>query len=238
MYRVLIIEDDPSIQKMLRSFFLAHGAEVLTAEDGRLGLTMINSVNPDVVILDVVLPYIDGFSIVDKLRKDANEVPVILLTEKNTVEEKVEGLGLGADDYVTKPFSTKELLARVKCQLRRRGKSTFEKTTPPVMAGSITIYPKTREVSCNSNKEELLPLTKTEFDLLYYLAQRQTQVCSHGELLQDVMGYNTDIKTKSLVIHIANIRRKLSDNNIDDVQIKAVTGVGYRLIAPTGNSVE
>ncbi len=234
MYRVLIVEDDPSIQKMLRAFFLAHGAEVLTAEDGRQGLKMISSVHPDVVILDVVLPYIDGFSIVDKLRKSSNDVPVILLTEKNTVEEKVKGLGLGADDYVTKPFSTKELLARVKCQLRRRGNTALNQVASPVIAGAITIFPNTREVHCNGNDAALIPLTKTEFDLLFYLAQRQTQVCTHGELLQDVMGYSTDVKTKSLVIHIANIRRKLSDHCVSDVEIRAITGVGYRLIASAG----
>ena len=232
MYRVLIVEDDLSIQKMLRAFFLAHGAEVLTAEDGRAGLQMISSSQPDIVILDVVLPYLDGFSIVEQLRKSSNDVPVILLTEKHTVEEKIEGLELGADDYVTKPFSTKELLARVKCQLRRSEKRGTEHATPPIVAGSVTISPKIREVHCNGNNSDLIPLTKTEFDLLYYLAKKRKEVCTHAELLQNVMGYSSDIKTKSLVIHIANIRRKLNDSGVDDVQIKAVTGVGYRLIAP------
>lgn len=232
MYRVLIIEDDPSIQRMLRAFFLAHGSEVLTAEDGRKGLEMINTVEPDIVILDVVLPYLDGFSIVDKLRKSSNDVPVILLTEKHTVEDKVQGLGLGADDYVTKPFSTKELLARVKCQLRRRERGRSGQSTSPVVAGSLAIFPKIREVHCTGNDSDIIPLTKTEFDLLYYLTRRRERVCSHAELLQNVMGYSTDIKTKSLVIHIANIRRKLKGFEVHDVQIKAVTGVGYRLIAP------
>lgn len=227
-YKLLIIEDDLSILKMLRSFFIANGAEVLTAEDGQSGLELIQSSRPDVVILDVVLPYIDGFSIVEKIRSEANHVPIILLTEKSGIEEKVEGLELGADDYVTKPFSTKELLARVKTQLRHLKNSGQDRSLDPVSVGSLTISPLSREVLFA--EKHRIPFTKTEFDLLYFLANKKQQVASHGDLLEHVLDYKADSETKTLVMHVANIRRKLNDAGVSDIRIKAITGIGYMLV--------
>jgi len=226
--KILIIEDNLSILKMLRSFFVANGAEVITAEDGRSGLEMIRSSQPDVVILDVVLPFIDGLSIVGRLRCESNHVPIILLTEKNRIDDKVEGLELGADDYMTKPFSTKELLARVNCQLRRTTDEDQDHSLDPITVGSITISPRTREVHFAGN--QLIALTKTEFDLLHFLMNRKQQVATQSDLLENVLGYKADSETKSLVMHIGNLRRKLQNGGASDVQIKAVTGVGYMLI--------
>ncbi len=227
-YRLLIIEDDQAIMRMLRSFFVANDFEVFTAEDGRTGLDHIYSLLPDIIILDVVLPYINGFAIVKKLRRESNHVPVILLTERSGVDEKVEGFDRGADDYLTKPFSTKELLARVNRLLRRLNSDTRSHVLDPISVGPLVISPRTREVLLS--EDQAIPLTKTEFDLLYFLAKRKKQIATHGDLLENVLGYKADSETKALVMHIANIRRKLNDNDASDVQIKAITGVGYMLV--------
>ena len=226
--KLLIVEDDTSIRQMLRSFFVHNGADVSTAKDGRSGIEMIRTMSFDVVILDVRLPFMDGLSITKKLREESNHTPIILLTEKNRIDDKVEGLEIGADDYVTKPFSTKELLARVNSLLRRIQSDDQNLFFDDVSIGSITISPLTREVHHEQN--ETIPLTKTEFDLLHFLGKRKQQVVHHGDLLKDVLGYRADSETKSLVMHIANIRRKLKIAGVADIQIKAVTGVGYMLV--------
>ncbi len=227
LYRLLIIEDDQAVLKMLRSFFVSNGFEVFTAEDGRTGLDYISSLLPDLIILDVILPYINGFSIVKKLRRESNNVPVILLTERSGIDEKVEGLDRGADDYLTKPFSSKELLARVNRLLKRVNSDISGNSLEPISVGSIKISPRTREVF---SQDQTVPLTKTEFDLFHFLAKRKKQIATHGDLLENVLGYKADSETKALVMHIANIRRKLVNNGAKDVQIKAITGVGYMLV--------
>jgi DNA-binding response OmpR family regulator len=224
---LLLFEDDPSIRGMLIAFFSAQGAKVVAVEDGRDAMARIEAAQPDLLLLDVIMPYRDGLSILQELRLRNSELPVIMLTEKSGEDDKVTGLEYGADDYMTKPFSPKELLARIRVQLRRnRPPSSLSDSS--LLLGPIRIDPASREVGLPDGS--LLPLTKTEFDLVLYLAARPTIVVAHGELLKEVLGYDPETETKSLVMHIANIRRKLEAACPLALTIKAVAGVGYKLI--------
>ena len=227
-YTLLLFEDDPFIRDMLVVFFTAQGLTVRTAADGRNALARIRADQPDLILLDVVLPFQDGFTILDELRRAGDKTPVILLTEKSGVDDKVTGLDHGADDYLTKPFSPAELLARIRVQLRRTT-ANQEPAPQPLTVGPVTIDPAAREALLADRSR--LPLTKTEFDLLYYLAAKGRAVASHAELLKEVLGYEPETETKSLVMHIANIRRKLDKACPHALTIRAVAGVGYKLIA-------
>lgn len=226
-FKVLLIEDDSSIQMALSAYLVENGAEVLVRSDGRGLLETVSSFQPDILLLNVVLPYINGIVLLQHLRKAGVEIPVIMITEKKDVEEQVIGLELGADDYMTKPFNSRELLARITSQLRRH-----RMKTQVLNVGSLKIDPTAREVKCASN--EVLQLTKTEFDLFFQLARRCPHVVSHAELFTEVLGYKPDVETKALVMHVANVRRKLNSLDRDGmVQIQSVTGVGYKLIEQT-----
>lgn len=222
--KLLICEDDVSILDMLTDYFTDLGATIISTSDGGEALELIKSSSPDIVLLDVVLPNKDGISIVRQLRETSMQVPVILMTEKSSIDDRVLGLDSGADDYLCKPFSPKELLSRVKAQLRRLPVSSD--TNPQALEfKSFSINPLTREVT-NNNK--LVALTKTEFDLLYYLAGKHPEVLTHGELFSNVLGYNPGVETKALTMHIMNLRKKFRKYAIKDVEITAVPGVGYK----------
>ncbi|RUM42204.1 MAG: hypothetical protein DSY80_07575 [Desulfocapsa sp.] len=227
-FKLLIVEDDPGIATMLNTFFTSRDVSTQVAPDGRQALELVTSFEPDIIILDIVLPYVDGLSVLDTLQKQAIRIPVILLTDKRSVEEKLAGFEHGADDYVTKPFSPKELWMRVQAILRR-SKPSSENTQGTVTVGNLSIDPLMREVLFRGKIP--LAFTKTEFDLLYYLAQRQSQAVAHASLLSEVMGYSSTSQTKALVIHVANIRKKFKANNIHDVELAAVPGIGYKLLS-------
>ena len=223
-FKVLLVEDDSSIQVMLTTYLTTNGGEIFVLSDGQNIVPVISEQQPDIILLDVVLPVSDGFSVLRKIREAEIRLPVIMLTEKSTVEDKVLGLDLGADDYITKPFSSRELLARIMSQVRRY------RTMPQTFRiGGMRIDPTTREIRCHNN--ELLQLTKTEFDLFLQLVKKCPQVVSHAELFTEVLGYKPDVETKALVMHIANVRKKLSSANMyGQVQIQSVAGVGYKLV--------
>ncbi|MGI6655778.1 MAG: response regulator transcription factor [Desulfobulbus sp.] len=205
---------------------MAAGATVATSEDGRDAMARIAEAAPDILLMDVVMPYRDGFSILQELRQTNRDLPVIMLTEKSEVEDKVTGLEYGADDYMTKPFSPKELLARVRVQLRRSHQAGGNARVLSI--GVLRIDLQAREVLLPDGS--FLHLTKTEFDLLAFLADRPGAVVPHAQLLGDVLGYDPMVETKSLVMHIANIRRKIDQHCPGALTIKAVAGVGYKLI--------
>jgi len=224
----MIVEDDLGITEMLCTFFASNGINTTIAGDGKQALELVESFKPDVIVLDIILPYMDGLSVLDRLRADSITTPVILLTEKNTVEEKLQGFEAGADDYLTKPFSPKELLARIQAIMRRsklEGQAIRQQT---IKIGDLTIDPATREV--NLSGILYLPLTKTEFDLLYFLANRQDMVVTRAEILQNVLGYNPDSQTKALAMHITNIRKKFELHGLQTIKLLAVPGVGYKLV--------
>ena len=224
-FKVLIVEDDPSIQAMLATYLSANGGQVTVLGDGEKLLKECGKCRPDIILLDVVLPGDDGFALLRQLRQSGIATPVIMLTERGAVDDKVLGLTMGADDYLTKPFSSRELLARIQSQLRR-GQTTLQ----TMQVGGMDINPGTREV--RSVDGELLQLTKTEFDLFLHLVRKSPQVVEHSELFTEVLGYKPDVETKALVMHIANIRRKLSSMAArGTIHIQSVAGIGYKLVA-------
>ena len=225
--KILIIEDDAGIAEMLRFFFSSQGMKATVAEDGNKGLAMISSFQPNIIILDVILPYMDGLTLLEKLRRDNITIPVILLTEKNRVEEKLQGFDVGADDYVTKPFSLRELYARVRVILQRRGNAQSTDGPRTITIAPLTIDPLAREVSLGDGSTVVL--TKTEFNILYFLAEHINQVVPHGIILEKILGYDPNSQTKALVMHIANIRKKLRSRDITTMQLQAVPGIGYKL---------
>ena len=226
--KLLVFEDDPNIQTMLRTYFSNQGAEVVTADNGKDACQRISATQPDVILLDIVMPHQDGLSILNELRASAVETPVIILTDRNRVDDKVKGLELGADDYLTKPFSLRELSARIQAQLRRSAKR--EKiVAASIRIGPLQIDTEAREILLDNEKKVVL--TKTEFDLFAYLSARQKTVVTHSELLQEVLGYDPDIETKALVMHVANLRKKLESSSPNTIEIIAVPGVGYKLSA-------
>ncbi len=225
--KLLIVEDDPGIAAMLSAFFTSYNVETLVAPDGRQALESIVSFGPDIVILDIVLPHMDGLSVLSKLRADSIQTPVILLTDKKSVDDKLTGFEHGADDYLTKPFSPKELWMRIQAILRRSIYKEPQRKHRAVAVGKLSINPLTREVTTQNAPP--IALTKTEFDLLLFLAERKGQAVPHAEILETVMGYSPSSQTKALVIHIANIRKKLQAQGVHEIQIQTVPGIGYKV---------
>ena len=228
MYSILLVEDNPSILDMLQTVFSSMGASVSTASDGKKAFEIVAKKEFDIILLDVVLPGMDGFTLLQNIREKGTTCPVIMLTDQNLIDDKVKGLSYGADDYVTKPFSTRELIARVNVQLRRVKFLSKDKTQDKLVVGNLTILPDTREVKLGA--EQSVQLTKTEFDLLHYLAVRKEKIVSHACLLEDILHYHSESETKALVMHIANLRKKLKNAGETAIQLKATTGIGYRLV--------
>ncbi len=226
-YAVLIVEDDLAILGMLSALFQGDGASVQTADDGLDALALVRENKFDLIFLDVIVPSLDGFSLLQKIREIGVDAPIIMLTDQQMVEDKVRGLEFGADDYVTKPFSPRELLARARVQLRRQVSST-NATDSQIAIGSLTIDAQTRELTLDG--KEQIHLTKTEFDLFLYLSERKDGVVTHESILTEVLHYQSSVTTKAVVMHIANIRRKLSAAGATSVNLKAISGVGYRLL--------
>lgn len=228
-FKLLIVEDDPGIATMLNTFFTSRAVNTRIAPDGRQALGLATSFAPDIIILDIVLPYLDGLSVLNTLRKESIHIPVILLTDKASVEEKLLGFEYGADDYVTKPFSPKELWMRIQAILRRSKSVSLDNEPQNILTiGELSINPTTREAKLS--KDTALSLTKTEFDLLYYLADRKGQAVPHALMLEEVMGYAPTSQTKALVIHIANIRKKFDMLKIQSLELVAVPGIGYKIV--------
>lgn len=225
---ILVVEDDPGIINLLESFLESMGATVMVLQSGKNVLQMINSRKPDLMVLDVVLPFKDGFTILKDLRETGNMTPVIMLTDKSSIDEKVKGLSTGADDYMTKPFSTRELFARIKTVLRRIHDADTATMVKSISIGSISINPASRDIDMGGGN--FLQLTKTEFDLVHFLARKKEQVVEHTILLQEILGYKSEVETKALVMHIANIRKKFAKAALYDVKIETVAGVGYKMV--------
>jgi two-component system alkaline phosphatase synthesis response regulator PhoP len=226
MKKILIIEDDPGIQLSLKDEFESEGFNVKVADDGLTGLEMTRQNPPDVIILDLMLPYLNGYEICKKLRQEGNDVPIIILTVKDQEVDKVLGLELGADDYVTKPFSLRELLARVHALLRRSAEKIPESSV--FCIGETTFDLKKYEALKNGKEIEY---TTLEFNILKLLFERRGQAVTRYDFLNRVWSENNTVVTERTIdSHIANIRQKLEDDPANPRYIISIRGVGYKLV--------
>ena len=226
---ILIVEDNPDLAYGLRTGLEIEGYEVAVAEDGETGLARAKQWLPDLVILDLMLPGMDGYRVLRSLRDDGLEMPVLILTARGQEADKVLGFRLGADDYVTKPCGVLELLARVGALLRRsrmsdRGAHAGEETIERF--GNVEINPASRTVT---RAGQIVALSPKEFDLLLTLVRRRGAVASRVELLREVWGHRVEVMTRTVDIHIAELRRKLEDDPSAPRHILTVWKAGYRL---------
>jgi DNA-binding response OmpR family regulator len=218
--RVLLIEDEESIAEMLRGFFERAGFHVVHAATGEDGLARLVKQPPKVVLLDLNLPGIDGVEVCRRIRATGSDVPVIMLTARDSEVDKVVGLELGADDYVTKPFSPRELLARVKAVLRR----SEERPGSPRSIDILGFEIDTGRRQVLTPEAAVVRPTAKEFDLLWYLAENRGLVLSRSQILSAVWGYDYFGETRTVDVHIRQLRKKL-----DGIPIETVWGVGYRM---------
>lgn len=225
--KILLIEDNTNLAFGLSRSLEAEGFEVEVEGDGAVGLDRANAIRPDLIVLDLMLPGMDGYTVLEKLRDAGNRVPVLILTARGEETDKISGFRLGADDYVTKPFSLSELIARVQAILRRSRTSEIPSDLlAPEQFGAITVDPSSRLVM---RAGAVVALTPKEFDLLLTLARRKGAVASRLELLKEVWGHQAEVMTRTVDIHIAELRRKLEEDPSDPKHILTVWKAGYRL---------
>jgi DNA-binding response OmpR family regulator len=220
---ILIVDDEPKIVKTVRAYLESAGFRVLVAEEGQMALTVFRHEKPALVILDLGLPGMDGLDVARTLRRDSN-VPMIMLTARVDEADKLIGLELGADDYVTKPFSPRELVARVRAVLRRAGNER-EQAPLPIVSGDVKIDLERRLVTVGGQTVELTP---TEFDLLVVLARHPGRVFTRLELLDRVQGYAFEGYERTVDAHIKNLRQKIEPDPREPRYVQTVYGVGYR----------
>lgn len=219
--RILIVDDEPQIRRALRTALSGHDYEVETAEDGVQGLVQIATWSPDVVVLDLVMPEQDGFSVLRETRT-WSQVPIIVLSARGQEQDKIQALDLGADDYLTKPFSVQELLARIRAVMRR----TSGPSEQTISVGAITIDLVGHVVTRDG---EEIHLTPTEFDLLRVLATNLGRVLTHRQLLERVWGGYAAENAQQLRVYIRYLRRKLEADPASPTLIVTEPGIGYRL---------
>ncbi|MFG1708650.1 response regulator transcription factor [Nonomuraea sp. M3C6] len=222
---VLVVDDEPKLRRLVHDYLVRDGLTVLEAGTGRRALELIAEARPDLVILDLGLPDLPGEEVVRMVRRDS-DVPIVMLTAKAAENDRVMGLRLGADDYVVKPFSPRELAARVEAVLRRaRGTHPAEPEPASYGGGSLRIDTERREVRADGSPVEL---TRTEFDLLAALASRPGRAWTRLELVSHVQGYDFEGYERTIDVHVKNLRRKIGD--IPPFRlVLAVAGIGYKL---------
>ncbi|MBA3074269.1 MAG: response regulator transcription factor [Anaerolineae bacterium] len=219
--KILIIDDEPSIHTVITAYLQAEGYEFLSVMDGQTGLQAARTFKPDVIILDVMLPGMDGVEVLTNLRRESN-VYVIMLTARAEETDKIIGLSVGADDYLTKPFSPRELIARIKAVLRRlQNTNKMPESNSSLEFSHILIDTSERRVWVD---KQLIELTAVEFDLLVTLAQHQGMVLSREQLLEKAWGYDYFGDTRVVDVHIGHVRQKLGEDRF----IETIRGVGYR----------
>lgn len=225
-FSVVFIEDDERLARLTKAYLQSHGLLVLHAADGNEGLQAIRTRRPDVVLLDLMLPGLDGLEVCRRIRA-LSDVPIVMLTARDGETERVTGLESGADDYVTKPFSSPELLARLRAQVRRARGLTGPAPVAPIHVGALTVMPSSHSATLGS---ERLNLTTFEFALLRALAERAGRVLGREQLLDLVRGNADEAFDRSIDVHVSRLRQKLGDDARDPRLLKTVRGVGYVLM--------
>ncbi len=220
---ILLVDDEPSIIQLARMYFERDGFRIQEAMDGEAALEAVAKHHPALIVLDVMLPKLAGFEVCRKLRAGGDLTPIIMLTARDEDIDKILGLELGADDYLTKPFNPRELIARTKAILRRSDNKKQADSTP-IHRGDLTILPSSREVRL---ADRTLDLRAQEFDLLLTLAEQPGRVFSREQLLQLAWGFDFYGQTRTVDVHIAHRRKKLDGST---VKIEDVTGGGYKLV--------
>jgi two-component system, OmpR family, response regulator RegX3 len=223
MTRVLVIEDEESFRDALQFMLSREGFDVILAPNGAEGMKLFDTRNPDIVLLDLMLPEVSGTEVCKYIRTKSN-VPVIMLTAKDTEIDKVVGLELGADDYVTKPFSTRELLARIKAVLRRGGDFEID-SIGAVVGGPIRMDVERHALTVNGSP---VPMPLKEFELLELLMRNSGRVLTRGQLMDRVWGSNYVGDGKTLDVHIKRIRTKIEPDPANPVYLTTIRGLGYR----------
>lgn len=237
MKKVLLVDDEPSIVTLLAFNLEKDGYEVTTATDGAEGYRLAISNPFDFIILDLMLPSMDGMDICKRLRQEKFDTPIMILTAKDDELEKIIGLELGADDYMTKPFSPREVLARMKAILRRTNKAVpaepvataqpepTEDETEKIEVGEITIFPQLYEVLVQG---ELIEITPKEFELLLYMAKRANRILSREQLLNAIWNFDYAGETRIVDVHISHLREKIEKDTKNPQYIRTVRGFGYK----------
>ncbi|TYP68942.1 response regulator transcription factor [Paenibacillus methanolicus] len=230
--KVLVIEDEPTLARLLSYNLTQEGYDTTVIEHGVEGLQAALQRSFDLIILDIMLPGMNGFEILSRLRQSGNGTPVIVLTARNAEEEVVQGLKRGADDYITKPFGVAELLARVSAVLRRTGPEqdgkASESSDRVISAGELSIFPERYEVILAG---ETVPLRPKEFEVLLYLVQRPGMVITRDDLMNVVWGFDYIGGQRTVDVHVSSLRKKLELGQ-QSVQIESIRGVGYKLVMP------
>jgi two-component system response regulator ResD len=224
--RILIVDDDPYVREVIAQYLQLEGYEVMQAANGLQALTMASEHAPDLVVLDLMLPGMDGFEVASRLRA-VSAVPILMLTGRADEADKLAGFGVGADDYMTKPFRPRELVMRVQAMMRR-----LEATSVPAMilddalrVGDLVIRPRLREVTRDATT---LDLTAKEFDLLYFLASHPKQVFTRQQLLQHVWHYDYYGDSRTVTVHMRRLRQKVEVDASRPRHLRTVWGVGYK----------
>jgi len=223
---VLVVEDDKSVSQLIRLYLAQVGYKVISAEDGLVGLRMALEDTPDIVLLDLNLPGMDGLEVCRNVRKDS-EVPIIMVTARVDEDDRLTGLDLGADDYVSKPFSPRELVARVNAVLRRTSRDSEKRSESGnlVSAGDIAIDLDRRSATVLGDEIELTP---TEFRLLAYFIEGRGRTVSREQIIENVFGYDFSGYDRTVDTHVSNLRKKLEIANPDRQHLKTMYGFGYR----------
>jgi len=219
---ILLVDDESSIVSLVKMYLERDGFHVEAVSDGLAAIEAVEKLRPDLLVLDVMLPGADGFEVCRRLRNAGNQVPIIMLTARDEDIDKILGLELGADDYLTKPFNPRELLARIKAILRRMDRPV-DPETAPLRFGDLSLDPARREVTLNG---QLINLRTQEFDLLLCLLAQPGRVFTREQLLEKAWGFDFYGQTRTVDVHIAQLRKHLSGSA---VRIETVTGVGYKL---------
>ena len=219
---VLLVDDEPNIVELAGLYLEKEGFRTISAADGQAAIEAVEKKNPALMVLDLMLPVMDGFEVCRQLRAQNNSVFILMLTARDDDVDKIVGLEMGADDYLTKPFNPRELVARVKALLRRSSRTI--NTLAPIHLGDLTIDRSKREITINGNP---IQLRTQEFDLLWTFAEHKGLVLKREQLLSLAWGYDYYGETRTVDVHVAHLRKKIEASS---TKIETITGVGYKLV--------